>query len=149
MKSKLFIVFTMVALFISGCRSSEKKEEVVQDANNYAEYNEELETTSSNTVLSDDLLYREYSLGENFNAGEILISKETLLDITKNPDSVIVYFNDEMLETISYSDDDIHIDLVNDGVYCFVIIDKDGKTIDITSQIQGTSYPEGGIRYLK
>ena len=99
MKSKLFIVFTMVVLFISGCRSSEKKEEVVQDANNYAEYNEELETTSSNTVLSDDLLYREYSLGENFNAGEILISKETLLDITKNPDSVIVYFNDEMLET--------------------------------------------------
>ena len=79
MKSKLFIVFTMVVLFISGCRSSEKKEEVVQDANNYAEYNEELETTSSNTVLSDDLLYREYSLGENFNAGEILISKETLL----------------------------------------------------------------------
>ena len=143
MKSKLFIVFTMVVLFISGCRSSEKKEEVVQDANNYAEYNEELETTSSNTVLSDDLLYREYSLGE------ILISKETLLDITKNPDSVIVYFNDEMLETISYSDDDIHIDLVNDGVYCFVIIDKDSKTIDITSQIQGTSYPEGGIRYLK
>lgn len=71
MKSKLFIVFTMVVLFISGCRSSEKKEEVVQDANNYAEYNEELETTSSNTVLSDDLLYREYSLGENFNAGEI------------------------------------------------------------------------------
>ena len=135
MKSKLFIVFTMVVLFISGCRSSEKKEEVVQDANNYAEYNEEL--------------YREYSLGENFNAGEILISKETLLDITKNPDSVIVYFNDEMLETISYSDDDIHIDLVNDGVYCFVIIDKDSKTIDITSQIQGTSYPEGGIRYLK
>ena len=62
MKSKLFIVFTMVVLFISGCRSSEKKEEVVQDANNYAEYNEELETTSSNTVLSDDLLYREYSL---------------------------------------------------------------------------------------
>ena len=58
MKSKLFIVFTMVVLFISGCRSSEKKEEVVQDANNYAEYNEELETTSSNTVLSDDLLYR-------------------------------------------------------------------------------------------
>lgn len=51
----------MVVLFISGCRSSEKKEEVVQDANNYAEYNEELETTSSNTVLSDDLLYREYS----------------------------------------------------------------------------------------
>ena len=47
MKSKLFIVFTMVVLFISGCRSSEKKEEVVQDANNYAEYNEELETTSS------------------------------------------------------------------------------------------------------
>ena len=46
MKSKLFIVFTMVVLFISGCRSSEKKEEVVQDANNYAEYNEELETTS-------------------------------------------------------------------------------------------------------
>ena len=42
MKSKLFIVFTMVVLFISGCRSSEKKEEVVQDANNYAEYNEEL-----------------------------------------------------------------------------------------------------------
>ena len=26
MKSKLFIVFTMVVLFISGCRSSEKKE---------------------------------------------------------------------------------------------------------------------------
>lgn len=120
----------------------------MQDANNYAE-SSKLETTSSNTVLSNDLLYREYSLGEKFNAGEILISKETLLDITKNPDSVIVYFNDEILETISYSDDDIHIDLANDGVYCFVIIDKDGETIDITSQIQGTSYSEGGIRYLK
>lgn len=148
MKSKLLIVFTMVVLFIGGCQSNEKKEEVVQDANNYAE-SSKLETTSSNTVLSNDLLYREYSLGEKFNAGEILISKETLLDITKNPDSVIVYFNDEILETISYSDDDIHIDLANDGVYCFVIIDKDGETIDITSQIQGTSYSEGGIRYLK
>lgn len=157
MRSKLFIVFTMVVLFISGCQSSEKKEEVVQDANNYTEeavqdannYSEcsELETTSSNTVLSDNLLYREYSLGEKFNAGEILISKETLLDITKNPDSVIVFFNDEMLETISYSDDDIHIDLVNDGVYCFVIIDKDGETIDITPQIQGTSYLEDGKHY--
>lgn len=148
MKSKLFIVFTMVILFISGCQSNEKKEEVVQEADNYAECSE-LETTSSDTVLSGDLLYRKYSLGEKFNAGEILISKETLLDITKNPESVIVYFNDEMLETISYNDDDIHIDLVNAGVYCFMIIDKDGETIDITPQIQGTSYSEGGISYLK
>ena len=54
-----------------------------------------------------------------------------------------------MLESISFIYVYILIDEVNDGVYCFVIIDKDSKTIDITSQIQGTSYPEGGIRYLK
>ena len=67
--------------------------------------------------------------------------------------TIIEYMRQKLTEYPKISEflagDDIHIDLVNDGVYCFVIIDKDSKTIDITSQIQGTSYPEGGIRYLK
>lgn len=148
MKSKLFIVFSMVILFISGCRISEKKEEVVQDSNNLVE-SSELESSSLDSVLSDNLVYREYSLGEKFNAGEVVISKETLLDITSKPKSVIVYFNDEILETISCNDADIQIGLLNDGVYRFMIMDEEGEVVDITSHIQGISYSEGGIGYLK
>lgn len=140
MKNRFFIVAVLTMLCMSGCQSKEKKEEIYNSAD--AIESSEWDTNSVNTVFSDDLVYKEYSLGEKFDAGEVLISKELLLSITENPESIVVYFNDEMFETFNYNDNDISVDIEKEGTYCFVIIDTNGETTDITSKIQGTSYLE-------
>lgn len=96
----------------------------------------------------DDLVFREYPFGVKSYACEIMISKETLLNVVKEPKAVVVYFNDELLETINYNNADILIDLADDGIYRFMVVDKDGTSIDITSQIQGTSHSDSGIMFL-
>ena len=107
------------------------------------------ETGSTDIVNSDDLVYKEYSLGEKFHSSKIVISKEILLSATKEPDTVIIYFNDEILETIAYDDTDIQMDLSNEGMYYFMVVSKDNEYVDITLQVQGISYSESGVDYLK
>ncbi len=94
-------------------------------------------------------MYKEYSLGEKFHSSKIVISKEILLSATKEPDTVIIYFNDEILETIAYDDTDIQMDLSNEGMYYFMVVSKDNEYVDITLQVQGISYSESGVDYLK
>ena len=54
-----------------------------------------------------------------------------------------------MIETICYNDTNIHVNLNNDGIYCFMVMDEYGETVDITSQIQGTAYPKDEIVKLR
>lgn len=143
MKNRFFIVAVLTMLCMNGCQSEEKKEAIYNSAD--AIESSEWNTNSVNTVFSDDLVYKEYSLGEKFDAGEVLISKELLLSITENPESIVVYFNDKMFETFNYNDNDISVDIEKEGTYSFVIIDTNGETTDITSKIQGTSYLDKNI----
>lgn len=122
-------------------KPNEKTANIEQNSKSQIDYNVQ-EADISDVAAFDELVYKEYSLGEKFHSGEIVISKETLLNAVKEPKAIIIYFNDKILETIDYNDADIQVNLSNEGMYCFVIVDKDHASIDITSQIQGTSYPE-------
>lgn len=139
MRNKLFIAFTIIILFIGGCQINEKEVKAEQSVQ---------ETMDSTIGVSDDLVYREYSLGEKFYPCEIVISKETLLSSIREPKTLIVYFNDEIRETIDYHDTDIQISLVNEGIYCFMVVNKNNETVDITSQVQGTSYVGSRTEYI-
>lgn len=148
MRNKLIIVFIIVVLSISGCQTNEEKVEMKENSKEPVDYNTQ-ETNATDITVCDDLVYKEYSLGEKFHSGEITISKETILSATKEPRTVVVYFNDEIYEAIDYNGADIQIDLTNHGMYCFMIVNKDNESVDITSQVQGTSYSESGAEYLR
>lgn len=55
-------------------------------------------------------------------------------NVIEEPETVIAYFKYEIIEKIEYKDTDMWIDLVNDGIYCFMVTDKDGGMVDITSK---------------
>lgn len=150
MKNKIWFlaVFVTLSLVANGCRTNEIKEDKGQDFENLIEQRQ-TETTASDSVDSDDLVYKQYMLGEKFHAGEVIISKEILTNATEEPENIIVYFNDEVIEKIEYKDTDVQINLVDDGIYCFMVTGKDSEKVDITSQVQGISYSDGGLTYLK
>lgn len=70
-------------------------------------------------------------------------------NVIEESETVIAYFKYEIIEKIEYKDTDMWINLVNDGIYCFMVTDKDGRMADITSQVQGISYSDGELTYLK
>lgn len=143
MRKKYLLFFILVTISISGCQVNDKTE---QDSKNQIEYFGQ-ETNDSVVEAFDGLVYKEYSRGAKFHSGEIVISKETLLNATKEPKAVVVYYNDKLLETIDYNNADIQFNLAKEGMYCFELVDNDNNTMDFTSQIQGTSYLESEAVY--
>ncbi len=109
-----------VSLLLTGC---DNKNEVPEKQQSEQVDKVEASTVSdSSSNLTNDLLYREYSMGEHFNAGEVVISKEVLLSLIKEPKEVVVYCNDKIVQTINYNNEDIRYELTSDGVYGFILV---------------------------
>ena len=92
----------MVVLFISGCRSSEKKEEVVQDANNYAEYNEEL---GVNAIITE--IDKENKIITTKDSGEEgVLGDDCLIDCSQIP---MIYCNYDTQDVVDITLDDLQV----------------------------------------
>ena len=142
MKKRVFILLMFtVLLSLTGCGN---KNEVPEKQQSEQVDKVEASTVSdSSSNLTNDLLYREYSMGEHFNAGEIMISKELLLSLFEEPKQVVIYCNDKIVQTINYNNEDIRYELTSDGIYGFLLVDETGESLDITAHVQGTSYLDG------
>lgn len=143
----IIILITLIAFTISGCKK-ENAENIEKNITSQINYNEQ-EADVLDVSASNNLVYREYSMGEKFHPGEVIISREKLLDTVNEPKTIVIYFNDKIIETIDYNNTDIQVNLDNEGMYCFVVIDEDNISTDVTSHVQGTSYLEDGTVYLK
>lgn len=144
LKKRVFILLMFtVLLSLTGC--GDKKEVPEKQQSEQVDKVEASTVSDSSSNLTNDLLYREYSMGEHFNAGEIVISKELLLSLIEDPKEVIIYRNDKIAQTINYNNEDIRYELTSDGVYGFLLVNETGEYLDITARVQGTSYPDGGV----
>ena len=118
------------------------------------------EQTENETVVSgpeqaevgtNDLLYKEYQSGEKFFEGIATIAKTDILRIVNEPEKVVVLYNDEVQEIIDFKNDDIKVEIPNEGNYCFLVMGKNEEVVDITNVVKGeTIAPEGtGVIPLK
>ena len=94
---------------------------------------EEDEETDKIENDTDDLVYREFEYGENFFVGEATIYKTDILNLVVSPIKIMILYNDELVEEIDFTNTDITIEIAKEGNYCFLAVDENGETTDITS----------------
>lgn len=87
-------------------------------------------------ITSDTLVYRDYQLGRKEFGGTITITKDSLLNLVKDPKKVVVIYNDQIYDTIFYDDKDIVVDYPMEGMYCYIAIDKNNLCTDITDIVE-------------
>lgn len=92
----------------------------------------------------DDLLYREYQIGSQRAAGSVFIPKDVVEENSENPEAVIIFYNDQILEIVPYEKEDLTVDLARSGWYCFCVLE--GKNMeDISEKISDFKGIENNI----
>lgn len=136
-RCSVFLLVSILSFNLIGCV---KNNETLpkSDLNNNV-VSEEISTQEENkTDVEDsqtsDLLYREYNIGANMASGTVFISKEHINESTENPEAIIVFYNDEILESIPYEQENLTFNLDKSGWYGFFVLD--GKEmVDISEKV--------------
>ena len=92
-------------------------------------------TTQSENAFYNDLLYREYSLGERVEAGTATITKADILSASDSPSQIVIFRDNEIWKTLDYQGEDIKLELPEDGTYCYMVADENKKLQDITELV--------------
>lgn len=99
--------------------------------------------------LDDDLVYREYSLGNCLEKGnEILIEKNKIICEVENVQNIVIILNDTVYKEFSFDNNNIELTLEKSGNYAFIAIGSDGNSVDITSIVKVRKSADGGIILL-
>lgn len=122
--------------------STKDKNEINTESESNTLENESVNKEHENQI--SDLLYREYKIGSQKEAGSVLIPKAVVEENAENPEAIIIFYNDQILETVPYEKEDLTIDLAQSGWYCFCVLD--GKNMeDISEKISDFESIENDI----
>lgn len=91
------------------------------------------ESDSSKNSLECDLLYREYQIGSQMESGSVVIPEEVIEESAEKPEAIIVFYNDQILNSIPYEGADLSFCLDKAGWYCFAILEGN-QMIDISDK---------------
>lgn len=84
----------------------------------------------------NDLLFRKYNIGYSMPEGNIIIKKDEVLKITSNQEAVIVvFYNDQILETLQFEGEDLSYEIEKGGHYCFFVLNSDKTLTDISDAV--------------
>ena len=117
MKKATFPAFGLLVsslVFLSGCQAAAVPEVSSQPI---SEVSARENTTQSENAFYNDLLYREYSLGERVEAGTATITKADILSASDSPSQIVIFRVPE------------------DGTYCYMVADENKKLQDITELV--------------
>lgn len=123
MKKILKIFFVPVlglSLIVSACSVNVKNVKNVDDV-----------SISENNNVGENLLYREYSIGQPYSKGEIKIDTSLIIQNITGAEKILVFFNDKPYTEVNISDS-IFIKLDNAGYYAFYLEDINGEWYDIS-----------------
>lgn len=82
--------------------------------------------------ISNSLIYREYEIGTEYSAGSIIeINKELLVQEVSTPETILVFYNDEILWEKPFSEEELKIELEKTGYYGFYVKDEEGELHNI------------------
>ena len=99
--------------------------------------------------LDDNLVYREYSLGNCLEEGnEILIEKDKIICEVENVQDIVIILNDAVYKEFSFDNNNIELTLEKSGNYDFIAIGSDGNSVDITSIVKVSKSADGGTILL-
>lgn len=135
MKKATFPAFGLLAgslVFLSGCQAVSVPEVSSQPI---SEVSARENTTQSENAFYNDLLYREYSLGERVEAGTATITKADILSASDSPSQIVIFRDNEIWKTLDYQGEDIKLELPEDGTYCYMVADENKKLQDITELV--------------
>lgn len=136
-KLSVFLLLSILSFNLIGC--AKNNDTTPQSDSNKDVVNEEISNQNENVTDKEDsdtsdLLYREYNIGANMASGTVFISKEHINESTENPEAIIVFYNDEILESIPYEKEDLTFNLDKSGWYGFFVLD--GKEmVDISEKV--------------
>ena len=139
-KHYLFLCLWLIAISITGCGTNNK---TTQNSNsnglvqNEKSDKKEIGSISEADEKSSDLVYREYKIGDQIGEGKIIIKSDDVNKISKDAQSIVVFYNDEKKETLPYTNEDIEYEIIKHGFYGFFVIDSNGEMLD--TPIQTTS----------
>ena len=119
-------------IFLSGCQAAAVPEVSSQPI---SEVSARENTTQSENAFYNDLLYREYSLGERVEAGTATITKADILSASDSPSQIVIFRDNEIWKTLDYQGEDIKLELPEDGTYCYMVADENKKLQDITELV--------------
>ena len=135
MKKATFPAFGLLVsslVFLSGCQAAAVPEVSSQPI---SEVSARENTTQSENAFYNDLLYREYSLGERVEAGTAPITKADILSASDSPSQIVIFRDNEIWKTLDYQGEDIKLELPEDGTYCYMVADENKKLQDITELV--------------
>lgn len=136
-KCSIFLLVSILSFNIIGCVKN--NETLPKSDLDNAVVNEEISSQEENKTdgeesQTSDLLYREYNIGANMASGNVFISKEHINESSENPEAIIVFYNDEIIESIPYEKEDLTLNLDKSGWYGFFVLD--GKEmVDISENV--------------
>jgi uncharacterized membrane protein len=136
-KLSVFLLVSIMSFNLIGCvnnndtssQPDSNKDVVKEDVSNQTE-----NVTDKEDSNTSDLLYREYNIGANMASGTVFISKEHINESSENPEAIVVFYNDEILESTPYEQEDLTFNLDKSGWYGFFVLD--GKEmVDISGMV--------------
>ncbi len=88
----------------------------------------------------------EYEIDSQMEVGKVIISKDTIKQNSEDPEEIVIYYNDQILERIPIQPEEMRIQIEKSGWYAFFIV-EDEQMIDISTQV--FSYEEVEDNLLK
>lgn len=152
MKKMVLSCFSFLfILMLVGCNntivddetSSVEKGEIIQTVNE--EKSDDANATESDI---DDLLYREYQSGKKFFAGVALIEESDVLSLVSNPIKIVVLYNGKLFNEIDFTNDDMTIEIPEEGNYCFLVVNEQNEITDITNIVTGEAVISEGSEVI-
>lgn len=136
-KCIVFLLVSVLSFNLIGCVKN--SETLPQSDLNNDIVNEEISSLEENKAnrensQTSDILYREYNIGTNMASGTVFIAKEHINESSENPEAIIVFYNDEILELIPYEQEDLTFNLNKSGWYGFFVLDRK-EMIDISEKV--------------
>ncbi len=92
-------------------------------------------TTQEENAFYNDLLYREYSLGKTVEAGTATITTADILSASDSPSQIVIFRNNGIWKILDYQEEDIKVDIPEDGNYCYMVADENKALWDITELV--------------
>lgn len=118
---KFFLASVLgLSQIVSACSVNVKSEKNVDDV-----------SIVENNNVGQNLLYREYSIGQHYSKGEIKIDTSLITQNITGTEKILVFFNDKPYTEVNVSDS-IVIKLDNAGYYAFYLKDINGEWYDIS-----------------
>ena len=135
MKKATFPAFGLLVsslVFLSGCQAAAVPEVSSQPV---SEVSARENTTQSENAFYNDLLYREYSLGKTVEAGTATITTADILSASDSPSQIVIFRNNGIWKILDYQEEDIKVDIPEDGNYCYMVADENKALWDITELV--------------